>query len=178
MAWAKFLAAVGRDRALVTEHAVLIVEDFQRAWVLRLGRSALVAAAHQDREPVVGSHTDLMRVDARVDRAGLRRLLAGREILVDAIDSHRTRVVERDQDVFGRDVSAEMDRTGRQAKRLAVLLQSAGRRVDREGGDVMLGADNAGTGHGVAACDIEIMARSVRPGILSAGRQGHTLAPG
>src|SRR3954447_13148049 len=95
MAWAKFLAAVGRYRDLVTEHAGLIVEDFQRAGVLRLGRRALVAAAHQDREPVIRRDTDLMRVNARIDRAGLRYLLAGREILVDSIDSHRTWVVER-----------------------------------------------------------------------------------
>src|SRR5262245_3281172 len=124
MAWAKFLAAVGRDRDLVTEHAVLIIEHFQRAGVLRLGRRALVAAAHQDREPVVRPHTDLMRVDARVDRAGLRYLLAGREIFVDAIDSHRTRVVERDQDVFGRDVGAEMVRAGWQAKAPALFLRA------------------------------------------------------
>src|SRR5947207_12351418 len=67
-------------------------------------------------------------VPARSLSGGNRYLLAGREILVDAIDSHRTRVVERDQDVFGRDIGAEMDRAGRQAKCLAVFLQSAGRR--------------------------------------------------
>ena len=71
-----------------------------------------------------------------------------------------------------------MDRAGRQAKCLAVFLQSAGRRLDREGGDVMLSADNAGTGHGVAACDVEIMPRGVRPGILHTGRQGHAFARG
>jgi hypothetical protein len=98
-------------------------------------------------------------------------LLAGGEILVDAVDAHRTRVVERDQNVFGGDVGAEMDRPHRQADRLAVLFQRAGRRVDREGGDVMLGADGTVAGLAVAAGDIEIAVRGVRPGILHAGRQ-------
>src|SRR5436190_21462067 len=129
MAWPKFLAAVGRDRVLVAGHAGLIVEDFQRAGVLRLGRRALVAAAHQDREPIIRRDTDLMRVDARVNRAGLRSLLAGREIRVDSIDSHRTWGVERPPDVFGRGVVAGMDRAGRQEERLAGVPQSAGGRA-------------------------------------------------
>ena len=139
----EFLAAVRRDRDFVAQDAVLVVEDLQRAGVFRLGRGALVAARHQDRKPVVGRHAHLMGVDAGIDRTGLRHLLARGEILVDAVDPHRTRVVERDQNIFGRNVGAHMDRAHRQADRLAVFFQGAGRRVDREGGDVMLGADSA-----------------------------------
>ena len=99
-------AAVRRDRHLVRQHAVLVVEDFQRAGVFRLRRGAFVAARHQNRLPVVGRDAHLVREDAGVDRARLLHLLAGREVLVDAIDAQRARVVERDQDVLRRDVRA------------------------------------------------------------------------
>ena len=68
----EFLSAVRRDRDLVAQHAVLVVEDLQRAGVFRLGRRALVAARHQNGEPVVRRHAHLMGVDAGVDRTGLR----------------------------------------------------------------------------------------------------------
>ena len=107
---------------------------------------------------------------------GCVHLLAGREILVDAVDAHRTRVVERDQNIFGGDVGARMDRAHRQAYRLAMLFQGAGRGIDREGGDVMLGAGAPVSGRAAAARDIEIAVRGMRPGVLHARRQRHRFA--
>src|SRR4051812_18386796 len=100
----EFLAAVRCDRDFVAQDPVLVVEDLQRAGVLRLGWRALVAARYEDRMPVIRRYAHLMSVDARIDRTGLLHLVAKREILVDAIDAYRTRIVERDQDVLRRNV--------------------------------------------------------------------------
>ena len=168
---AEFFAAVGRDGHFVGQHAVLVVEDFQRARVFRLGGGAFVAAGYQNRQPVVGRHAHLMGEDAGVDRARLLHLFARREVLVDAVDAQRARIVERHQDVLRRNVRGHVDGARRQPYRLAVLGESAARRIDAERGDVMLGPGRAITGSAAAGRDIQIASRCMRPGILHARRQ-------
>ena len=173
---AEFFSSIGRNRDLVGQHPVLVVEDLQRARIFRLGRGAFIAAGHQDRQPIVGRHAYLMRVDAGVDLARLLDFFAGREVRVDAIDPHRTRIVERHQNKLRRNICADVYRSCRQPDRRAVRRQGAGRRVDRQRGDVVLGPLSAGAGSTVAARNIEIAPRSMRPGILHTGWQGDRLA--
>src|SRR5262249_5056176 len=151
---AEFLAAIGRDRHFVAQDAVLVVEYFQRAGILWLGRRAFIAAGYQDRQPVVRGHAHLMSEDARVDRAGLAHFLARREVLVDAVDAHSAWIVERHENEFGRYVRADVNGTRRQPYRRAVLAQRAGFRIDRERGDVMLGPLLAVTRRAAAGRDV------------------------
>src|SRR4029077_4192649 len=109
------------------------------ARVFWLGRSAFVPAGYQNRQSIVGCHADLMGEDTGVDGARLRHLFAGREVLVDAVDAHRARIVERDENIFRWNVRADMDGTCRQPYRCAVRRESATGRIDAKGGDVMLG---------------------------------------
>jgi hypothetical protein len=81
------------------------------------GSSAFVAAGHQDREPIVGCRAHLVGEDAGVDRARLRHLVARRKILVDAVDAQCARIVERHQNILGRNVRADMDGACRQRYR-------------------------------------------------------------
>ena len=120
---AKFLAAVRRDRHLVRQHAILVIEDFECAWVLRLDGGAFIAAGDQYHQPIVGGDAHLMGKDAGVDRSALHHLLARREVFVDAVDAKRTRIVERHQNVLGRNVRADVDGTGRQRYGGAVRSQ-------------------------------------------------------
>ena len=97
-----------------------------------------------------------MRVDSGIDLARLLYFLARCEVLVDAIDPHRTRVVERDENVLRRDIGADVDRAPRQPYRRAVRRKGAGFGIDGEGGDMMRRALPAITRGAVAAGDIEI----------------------
>ncbi len=162
---------VGRDRHFVRQHAVLVVEDFQRARVFRLGGGAFVAAGHQNRQPVVGRHAHLMREDAGVDGSRLLHLFPGRKVLIDAVDAQRARIVERNQDKFRRDVGADVDGARRQRYRFAMRRQRAARRIDVKRGDVMLGPGFAVTGRAAAGRNVKISSRHMRPGILHARRQ-------
>jgi hypothetical protein len=49
----KLFPSVGRNGHFVGQHAVLVIEDFQRTRVFRLGRGAFVAAGYQDRQSIV-----------------------------------------------------------------------------------------------------------------------------
>ena len=80
-----------------------------------------------------------MGKDAGVDRTRLLYLFAGREVRVDAIDVHRARIIERDQNIFRGNVRADVNRARRQPYRRTVRAQSATRRIDGKRGDVMLG---------------------------------------
>ena len=120
----ELFASVGRDRHFVGQDAVLVIEDLQCTRILRLGRGAFVPAGHQDRQPVVGCHAHLMGEDAGVDRTRLLHLFARREVRVDAVDAHRARIVERDQNIRGWNVGADVDRAGRQPYRCTVRRQT------------------------------------------------------
>src|SRR5438093_5847235 len=89
----EILSAVRGDRHRVGKHAVLVVEDFERAGVFGLRRRAFVAARDQNGEPVVRRDAHLMREDAGVDGTRLLHLLAGREVVVDAIHAQRARML-------------------------------------------------------------------------------------
>ena len=168
---AELLSSVGRDGHLVRQHAVLVVEDFQRARVLRFGRGALVSAGYQDRQSIVGGHAHLMGVDAGVDGARLLDLVARREVLVDAVDAHGTRIVKCYQDILRRNVGAHVDGARRQPYRRTVRRQSATRRIDAERGYVMLGPGRRGTWCAAAGRHIKIASRCMRPAILHGRRQ-------
>src|SRR5262249_32033652 len=171
-------ASVGGDRHLVGQDTVLVVEDLERAGVFGLGRGALVAARHQDRQPVVGRDAHLMREDAGVDRSRLLHFLAGREVGIDSIHAQRARIVERDQDVLRWDVRGHVDRTGGQPDRLAVLGEHATGGVDAKCGDVMLGPRRSVSGCAAAGCDVQIPPREVRTRALYAIDQAHVSALG
>src|SRR5207247_37641 len=75
----EILSSVGGDRHRVGEHAVLVVEDLERAGVFGLRRCAFVAARDQYGQPVVRRDTDVMREDAGVAGARVLPLLPVRE---------------------------------------------------------------------------------------------------
>jgi hypothetical protein len=80
----------------------------------------------------------LVGKDAGVDRPRLLHLFPWCEVLVDAVDPHRARIVECYQNILGGN-RADMNRAGRQPYWRTVGRQCASRRVDGECGDVMLG---------------------------------------
>jgi len=115
---------------------------------------AFVAAGYQDRQPIVGRRAHLVGKDAGVDRTRLGHLFTRREVLFDAVDAHRARIVERHQNVLRRDVRADVDRARRQPYRGSVRAESASRGIDAERGDVVLGPGPAITGSATAGRDI------------------------
>jgi len=168
----KVPTSVGGDRHSISQHTVLVVEDFERTGVFGLGRGAFVAARDQDRQPVVRCDAHLMREDASVDRAWLLHFLAGREVGVDPIHAYRARIVERDQDVLRGDVRGHVDRPSGQPDRLTVPGERATGGVDAKRGDVMLGPRRSVSGCAAAGRDVQIPPRDVRPGVLHASGQG------
>jgi hypothetical protein len=113
-----------------------------------------------------------MGEDAGVDRARLLYFFAQRKVLVDAVDPHRARIVERYENIFRRNVGTDVDGARRQPYRRTVRRESATRRVDAKRGDVMLGPGRAITWSAAAGRNIKVASRYMRPSILHAGRQG------
>jgi hypothetical protein len=167
----ELFSSIGRNRHLFGQHAVLVIEDLQCTRIFRLGRAAFVPAGHQDRQTIVGCHAHLMGEDARVDGTRLLYLFSGREVRVDAVDAHRARIVEGNQNIRGWNVRADMDRTRRQRYRCTVRRQRASRRINGKCGEVMRGSLRAVAGGAAAGRYIEIASRRMRPGILHGGRQ-------
>ncbi len=112
-----------------------------------------------------------MGEDAGVDGARLGHLFARRKVLVDAVDAHRARIIERHQNILGGNIRADVDRARRKAYRFAVRRQSATFGIDAKSGDVMLGAGRAITRSAAAGRNIKIAPRRMRPGILHARGQ-------
>ncbi len=163
--------AVGRDGHFVREHAVLVGEDFQRPRVFRFGGGAFVPTRDQNREGIVGGDAHLMGEDAGVDGARLLHLVARRKIRIDAVDTHRARIVKRHQEMFRGHVRGQVDGTRRQPYRCPVRGESAAGRIDAQGGDVMLRPGSARAGSAAAGRHIQIASRDMRPGILHARRE-------
>src|SRR5215472_18539324 len=88
-----------------------------------------------------------------------------------AIDPHRARIVERDQNILGGYVGADVDWAGWQPYRCTVRRQRASRGINGECCDVVLGSLGAVAGGAAAARYIEIASRRMRPGILYGCRQ-------
>src|SRR5712672_1499485 len=107
-----------------------------------------------------------MGEDGGVDGARLGHLFAWRKVLVDAVDPHRARIIERHQNILGGNVRTDVDRARRKTYRFAVRRQSATFGVDAKSGDVMLGTGRAITRSAAAARNIKISSRYMRPGIL------------
>ena len=80
MARAEPVAAIRRDRDLVGQLPVAVVEHLQRTRFLGLAVGRVVAARHQDDLAVVEADPDLVAVDAGVDRLGLRDFRARRAV--------------------------------------------------------------------------------------------------
>ena len=177
MARPEAVAAARRDRSLVGQEPVSVMEDLQRAGLLGLAAGGVVAPRHEDRQPVVRADPDLVAVNAGVDRPRLLDLLARGHVGIDPVHPDRARIAERDQQVLGGDVGRHVDRPGRQRDRIAVRRQRARRRIDAERRHVMLVAGRAHPRRAVARRDIEMPARGVRPGIMDIGRQCHGAAP-
>src|SRR5215207_2573450 len=98
------VAAVRRDRDLVAELPVAIVEDFQRTRFLGFALGRVVAARDQDDLAAVEADANLMAVNAGVDWLGLHDFRPRRAVGVDAVDPEAARIAERDQDMFGREI--------------------------------------------------------------------------
>ncbi|MCX7138055.1 MAG: hypothetical protein NTW47_15805 [Proteobacteria bacterium] len=171
-------AAIGRDRNLVGQHAVFVVENFQRARVFGLGWRAFVAAHDQDGEPVVRRHAYLVGVNAEVQILCLFDFVAQRRIRIDAVDVQRARVVECNQHVFRWNIGGHVDGAHRQRNRLAMRLQRAACRIYAESAHMVVGAGRAGARRAAARRNIKMAARRVRPRVMHACRQSHALALG
>ena len=125
--------AVARlDRRELRQHAALEGECLDRAGVHRIVAGRIVAARDQDDLLVVRRRANLVGVFAGVEPVGLFHPLAERAVAVDAVDGERARVVVGGQQIFAGDVDAGVDRTRRQAHRLA-RAASARRSRDRCG---------------------------------------------
>ena len=74
------VAAIRRDRHLVGQLPVAVVEHLQRARLLGLAAGRVVAARDQDDLAVVEPHPHLVAVDAGVDRLGLLDLRPRRAV--------------------------------------------------------------------------------------------------
>src|SRR5439155_16601240 len=171
VAWTEVAAAVRGYRSEIAQYAVVVLVDFEKAGVFGFLFRPFVAARDEHHVLVVGRHAHLVREDRRVYRPRLLHLFARREILVDAIDAQRAGVIERDEDVLRRDVGRHVDRPRRQLDGLAVLRQRAGRRIDPERSDVVLGAGGTVARSAAARRDVEIPPPRVRPRVLHARRQ-------
>src|SRR6202030_3024957 len=125
-------------------------------------------AGHQNRQSIVRCHADLMGEDAGVDRARLLYFFAQRKVLVDTVDPHRARIVERYENIFRRNIRAHMDGARRQPYRRTVRRESASCRADAKRADVMLGTCRAITWSAAAGRNIKVASRYMRPGILHA----------
>jgi hypothetical protein len=82
----KAIATIRRDRRLVGQHAVTVIEHLQRPRLLGLPARGVMAARHQDDLLVIEADSHLVAVDAGVDRLGLRDLRARGHVRIDAID--------------------------------------------------------------------------------------------
>src|SRR6266545_7355576 len=109
-----------------------------------------------------------MGEDASVDGAWLLHLVARRKIRIDAVDTHRTRIVKRHQEMFRWHVCGQVDGTRRQPYRCPVRGESTAGRIDAKGGDMMLSPGSAIAGSAAAGCHIQIASRDMRPSILHA----------
>ena len=173
------VAAAGRHRNFAGQQPVLIAEDLQRPRFFRLAGGGVMTARDQDRQPVVEADADLMRVNAGVDRLALCDLGAGRGVRVDAVDLEAARVAEGDQQVVRGNVAGHMDRPGRQRDRSPVRRERAGGAIDAQSADMVLVADKTANARGaVARCDIEVIPRGVRPGVMDIGGQADRAAAG
>src|ERR1700720_331690 len=117
-----------------------------------------------------------MGEDAGVDRARLLYFFTRRKVLIDSVDLHRARIVERYENIFRRNVGTDVDGARRQPYRRTVRRESATRRVDAKRGDVMLGPAPAITRSAAAGRNIKVASRYMRPGIWRARRQGDGLS--
>src|SRR5262249_58575187 len=72
------IAAIGRDRDFVREPPVPEVKHLERARIFGLAARGIIAARHEDRQPVVGRHAHLMRDNPCVDRPWLWHFVAER----------------------------------------------------------------------------------------------------
>ena len=163
---------MGAILVLVGEDAVPVIEDHQRAGVLGPLRRAFIAACHEHHMAAVGCHAHLVRVDASVHRA-LRHLFPGGEILVHAIHTQRTGVVERHQYVLRFVVECHVDRPHGQAHRIANLIERTRGGIDPERRHVVCGADLHTASSAVARSHIQIAPVAMRPAVLHASRQCH-----
>lgn len=169
---AEVSAAVGCDRHAVGQHAVPVIECLQRSRVFRPGSSSLVTAGDQNRFPVVGRDAHLMGEYAGVDGAGLFHRFARREVLVDSVNVQGAGIIERNEDVLGRDVRGHVDGPRRQRYRLTVPRERAARRIDAKRGHVMVGSCWSVTRCAAARRHVQIASRRVGPGVLHARKQG------
>jgi hypothetical protein len=174
---AKAVAAIRSDRDCVREQSVPEVEHLERARVFGLAAHRIVAARHQDCQPVVGSHAHLMRKNPRVDRLRLLHFLAECGVAIDAVDPQGARIVERNEHILGRYIGRQVNRARGQWDWIAVRRQRAGT-IDAKRAHVMPVADHsAQPGRAVTRCYVEILPRRMRPYVLHIGRQCHRVAP-
>ena len=160
------IAAIGSDRDRVGEQSILEVEHLERPWVFGLATHGVIAARHEDRQPVVGSHAHLMREYPGVDGPRLLHFLAECRVAIDAVDSQGARIVERNEHVLGWYIGRQVNWARGQRNGLAVRRQRTGS-VDAKGAHVMLVADYpAQPGRAVTRCHIEILPRHMRPHVL------------
>ena len=113
------------------------MEHLERARVFGLAVRGIIAARHEDRQPVVGRHTHLMRENPRVDRPWLLHFLAERGVAIDAVDAQSARIVERHEHILGRDIGRQVNGARWQRNGLAVRRQGAGS-IDAKGTHMML----------------------------------------
>jgi len=165
------IPTVGCDRYAVAQHAVVEVEQLQRARFFRLAVGGVMAAADQDYLAIVRRRTHLVREDARIDRARLRDFGARAAIGIDPIDADRAGVVERHQDVARWNIGRHVNRSRRQRDGRSMLAERPRCSIDAQRRHVMIGARRPHPGRAVAGRDIKKLPRCMRPGVLHIRQQ-------
>src|SRR5687768_16470664 len=77
------VASSRRNRSLVRQHSVFIVEYLERARLLGSARSGVLAARNQDGDVVRRSYAYLMRVHAQIERRRLLHVSVDRSVAID-----------------------------------------------------------------------------------------------
>src|SRR5438034_2528961 len=102
-----------RDRSQIRQRTAFESEELERAGILRLATSRVVAARNQDRGLVSGRRADLMPIDAGIELVRLAYRFADGAVAVDAMDGDVARVVVGGKQIFARPVDAGVNRTRR-----------------------------------------------------------------
>ena len=118
-------AVLRRDGDLVGQRTRVVAEDLQRPRILAGRRRRFVAPCDDDHRAVRGQHSNLMRVDTRINRCALRRLATDASVRVDRVDGHAAWIVVRHEHVPAGAIAGDVDGASAQPRGRTVLAQGA-----------------------------------------------------
>ena len=97
MSWTKAVAPARGNRDTAREPTIFVSKNLECAGILGSTSFRVVAPRDENRLRVRGRYTDLVCVDAGVERTDLLDAAAERGVVLDPMDADRARVVVRRQ---------------------------------------------------------------------------------